>query len=123
MIDGPYIFERDILGGLKGGKGTFFLNVSFHHSSIFPLCPRRELMTRVRIMIVSIIMWMMSDIWIHSMSPPTLYPSPSFIHGLLTLVHEVLRIVHDPSRQEADHQGTYYRIPYLVTCGYDYPIL
>jgi hypothetical protein len=28
MIDGPYIFERDIMGGLRGGKGTFFLNVS-----------------------------------------------------------------------------------------------
>jgi len=27
MIDGPYVFERDIVGRLKGGKGTFFLNV------------------------------------------------------------------------------------------------
>jgi len=33
MIDGPYVFERDIVGSLKGGKGTFFLNVCA--SSIF----------------------------------------------------------------------------------------
>jgi len=39
MIDGPYTYERDIIGGLRGGKGTFFLNVSasllLHLSVVF----------------------------------------------------------------------------------------
>jgi len=73
MIDGPYIFERDIVGGLKDGKGTFFLNVSLPPSCIFWSYSRGKLMDRVRIMIVSIIMLMIFDIWIHCMSKSSLY--------------------------------------------------
>jgi hypothetical protein len=68
MVDGPYIFERDILGGLKGGKGTFFLNVSHHPSSSTLSVLGEELMNRVRTMTVFIITLMMFDIWIHSTS-------------------------------------------------------
>ena len=128
MVDGPYIFERDIVGGLKGGKGTFFLNVSLPPSCISWSYSRRELMDRVRIMIVSIIMWMILDIWIHCMSMSPLYlvflhaipslPSNSF----LSFENSFLPF-NNSSRRKADDQGTYHRIPYLVTYRYDHLVI